>query len=119
MAMLDNTYCRWLSDRMWKNGFHLYADCTDETEIKKIGFQISRKNDIAIKKQKYKGTEIFLLYADKNQFPIVPSIYYYSTIDAIEYAWLYLSDVISAYKTQSLFLLRISPVHNRERGIPA
>jgi hypothetical protein len=95
----DPTYNKWLSDRMWKNGLHLFADSEKEEEIKKIAFQISIKNDINIAKQKYKGTEIFLLYIEKNQFSLVPSPYYYSTIDTLNSVWLHLSDVISMYKS--------------------
>jgi hypothetical protein len=98
MAMLEPGYIKWVSDRMWSNGLHLFADSDNKQEIEKIAFQISRSKEISIVKRKYKGTEIFLLYQEKNQFPIVPTMYYYSVLDTVDGLWLALSDTITAYK---------------------
>ena len=99
MAIIGPGYIKWVSDRMWHNGLHLFADDDKKQEIERIAFQISRSKEITIVQRKYKGTDVFLLYQEKNQFPIVPTEYYYSTLDMIDGAWLCLSDLISEYKS--------------------
>lgn len=104
MALLDIGYTKWLSGHLWDGGKSLYADDESESEIKRIAFQLSIKNQVTIKKRNYKGTGIFLLYVCKNDFPVVPTLFYYATIDAIEGTWLYLSDVLSMCRSDQAIL---------------
>jgi len=97
MAQLEPVFCKWLSDRMWFKGLHLFADDTNENNLKRIAFQMSRKNEITIRKLKYKMTPVFLLYTEKNT-SIIPTMYFYETIDPIEKEGLMFSDLISQIK---------------------
>lgn len=88
----DPDYMRWLSDRMWdKNGFQLFTD-GDETEVQRVAFQMSRKKEILIKKARFLGHGISLLYVADSDFPPLPTHYYYDAIDPEEGAYLYLAD---------------------------
>lgn len=98
MVPLDPGFCKWEADRMWRKGQQLFATDERGSEINRIAFQLSLSKEITIVKQKYKGTWIFLLYVHKNEFPIVPTLFYYLTIDAIEGVWFHLSDVLSMYR---------------------
>jgi hypothetical protein len=113
---ITSEYLKWVSDRMWNNGLHLFADSEDKQDIERIAFQISRSKEPTIVKRKYRGTDIFMVYQERNQFPLVPTMYYYSVLDPIEGAWLYLSDVISAYRT---FLNATGELENPQTGVGA
>lgn len=78
MALLDIGYTKWLSGHLWDGGKSLYADDESESEIKRIAFQLSIKNQVTIKKRNYKGTGIFLLYVCKNtMYGVVLAIFLY------------------------------------------
>jgi hypothetical protein len=101
MALIDIGYTNWLSKKLWEKGNQLYADDENENEIKRIAFQISRKHEIVIKKRTYKNIPVFLLYQCKNELPIIPTKYYYDTLDPIESEGFYLSDMISSFKSNN------------------
>ena len=95
---LDSGYLKWLSKHLWNKGDQLYADDISNTEIEKIAFQISIKNEIAIVPKRYKGNFVFLLYVHKNEFPLIPTKYYYHTLDNIDGEMFPITDMISIYK---------------------
>ena len=102
MARLDPGYITWVSKRMWKNGFALFADGT-ESEINRLAFQISLSKDILLGKSKYKGNDVHFLYVGVLAFPFIPSEYFYKCIDEEESGSLRLSDVISMVKSDLPF----------------
>ena len=101
MSLLDSNYLKWLSSRLWNKGDQLYADDTKEREISRVGFQISITKEIRIVKRKYKGIPVFLLYIHKTEFPLIPTKYYYNTLDQIDGEYFALSDLISLSKLSS------------------
>lgn len=94
---LDPGYIHWVSERMWKNGFSLFADGT-EPEIKDVARKMSVSKDILLGKAKYKGNEVHLLYVGALAFPLIPSEYFYQCADDTESGYLRLADTISMYR---------------------
>jgi hypothetical protein len=93
--MLDSGYSKWTADRMWKNGFSLFADGTEQM-INRVSFQMSRRKEIMRSTGKYKGEIIHLLYVGSLDFPLVPSPYYYTAIDELDGPFMRMSDARNA-----------------------
>ena len=89
--MIDSGYCKWCADRMWKNGFPLFAD-GDENEINRVSLQMARHKEIIRTTAKYKGEIIHLLYVGALEFPQLPASYYYTAIDEIDGPFMRMSD---------------------------
>lgn len=92
--ILTSGYMDWLKKRLWKNGYHLFTD-GELSEVSRVAFQISRSKEIMIQNTKYKGNPVSLLYQTKSDYPIVPTDYYYTTIDLEEGLFMRLSDIWS------------------------
>lgn len=95
--MKDPTYFKYLSDRMWHEGLHLFADADTRAEIQRIAFQVSIKKIPVVVETAYKGAPVYLLYTEDNLMPI-PSRFFYDVIEPEEAGALHLTDMISAFK---------------------